>query len=263
MCDDQRMSGTPTPTLDSAVQGSPRMNVAQSSIVKQGNRLMASLADPDWERWKPHIELVSLKIGEILFDAGQPINHIYFPLTAIISQQYDFDDGKSAEFAQMGNEGMAGVFIFMGSASTSSKAVVVASGIAYRLPASWMLQEFNSSGLFRQLILHYMQILMTHASQLAVCNRRHSIEQQLSRTLLLQLDRVAGNDLSLTHEVISRSLGVRREGVSEAAKRLEKMGAIRYSRGHIQVLNRGALLKTTCECYGIIKREDLRLFPAL
>jgi CRP-like cAMP-binding protein len=239
------------------------MNVAQSSIVKQGNRLMASLADPDWERWKPHIKLVSLKIGEILFDAGQPINHIYFPLTAIISQQYDFDDGKSAEFAQMGNEGMAGVFIFMGSASTSSKAVVVASGIAYRLPASWMLQEFNSSGLFRQLILHYMQILMTHASQLAVCNRRHSIEQQLSRTLLFQLDRVAGNDLSLTHEVISRSLGVRREGVSEAAKRLEKMGAIRYSRGHIQVLNRGALLKTTCECYGIIKREDLRLFPAL
>jgi CRP-like cAMP-binding protein len=239
------------------------MDVAQSSIVKHGNRLMSTLADHDWERWKPHIELVKLEVGDILFDAGEPIDHIYFPLTGIISQQYDFDDGKSAEFAQMGNEGMAGVFIFMGSASTSSKAVVIAGGMAYRLPSVWLLQEFNTSGLFRQMILHYMQVLMTNASQMAVCNRRHSIDQQLSRILLLQLDRVAGNNLSLTHELISRSMGVRREGVSEAAKRLEKMGAIRYSRGHIEVLSRPALLKNTCECYSIIKREDLRLFPPL
>lgn len=237
------------------------MDISQSFLVKHGNRLMSALADQDWERWKPQIEIVKLEVGEILFDAGNPIHHVYFPLTGIISQQYDFDDGKSAEFAQMGNEGMAGVFIFMGSASTSSKAIVIAAGVAYRLPSAWMLQEFNSSGLFRQMILHYMQILMTNASQLAVCNRRHSIDQQLSRTLLLQLDRVAGDDLSLTHELISRSLGVRREGVSEAAKRLEKLGAIRYSRGHIKILNRTTLLKNTCECYGIIKREDHRLFP--
>jgi CRP-like cAMP-binding protein len=238
------------------------VDLAQSFIVKSGNRLTSLLSDRDWERWKTKIELVNLKVGEVLFDAGQPIRHIYFPLTGIISQQYDFEDGKSAEFAQMGNEGMVGVFIFMGSASTSSKAIVVASGIAYRLPADWMLGEFNSSGMFRQLILHYMQILMTHASQLAVCNRRHSIDQQLCRTLLLQLDRVAGDDLSLTHELMSRSMGVRREGVSEAAKRLEKIGAIRYSRGHIQVLDRAALLKNSCECYAIIKREDRRLFPS-
>lgn len=237
------------------------MDLAPSFVVKNGNRLTSSLSDLDWDRWKRQIEPVQLKVGEILFDAGEQIHHIYFPLTGVISQQYDFEDGKSAEFAQMGNEGMAGVFIFMGSASTSSKAIVITSGIAYRLPARWMLQEFNSSAPFRQLVLHYMQILMTAASQLAVCNRRHSIDQQLSRTLLLQLDRVAGNDLSLTHELISRSMGVRREGVSEAAKRLENSGAIRYSRGHIQVLNREALLKCTCECYSIIKREDRRLFP--
>ena len=198
------------------------MDVAQSLIVKHGNRLMSTLADHDWERWKPHIELVKLEVGEILFDAGESIDHIYFPLTGIISQQYDFEDGKSAEFAQMGNEGMAGVFIFMGSASTSSKAVVIAVGMAYRLPSAWLLQEFNTSGLFRQMILHYMQVLMTNASQMAVCNRRHSIDQQLSRILLLQLDRVAGNDLSLTHELISRfpefsshSLRVRPAWVSE------------------------------------------------
>lgn len=238
------------------------MHLAQSFIAKNGNRLTSVLAANDWDRWKTEVELVQLKAGEVPFEAGQPIRHIYFPLTGVISQQYDFEDGKSAEFAQMGNEGMAGVFVFMGSASTSSKAIVITSGIAYRLPSAWMLSEFNSSGTFRQLILHYMQTLMTQASQLAVCNRRHSIDQQLCRTLLLQLDRVAGDDLSLTHECISRSMGVRREGVSEAAKRLEKIGAIQYSRGQIHVLDRPALLRNSCECYSIMKKEDRRLFPS-
>ena len=233
----------------------------QSFLIKQGNRLISGLTDCDWERWKPHIEVVHLKAGEVLFDAGQTIHHAYFPLSGIISQQYDFEDGKSAEFAQMGNEGMAGVFIFMGSASTSSKAVVIANGIAYRIPTHWMVDEFNSSGSFRQMILHYMQVLMTHASQLAVCNRRHTIDQQLCRMLLLQLDRVAGDDIALTHDLISRSMGVRREGVSEAAKRLERLGVISYSRGHIQILDRPALLRNTCECYGIIKKESHRLLP--
>lgn len=237
------------------------MQRTQSFLIKHGNRLTSGLNDNDWERWKSHIEVVQLKAGNVLFDAGQPIQHAYFPLSGIISQQYDFEDGKSAEFAQMGNEGMAGVFIFMGSASTSSKAVVIANGIAYRIPSYWMVNEFNSCGSFRQMILHYMQILMTHASQLAVCNRRHTIDQQLCRMLLLQLDRVAGDDLTLTHDLISRSMGVRREGVSEAAKRLERMGAISYSRGHIQVLDRPALLRNTCECYSIIKKEHHRLLP--
>lgn len=237
------------------------MQRVESFLIKQGNRLISGLADNDWERWKPHIEVIQLKAGNILFDSGQTIHHVYFPLSGIISQQYDFEDGKSAEFAQMGNEGMAGVFVFMGSVSTSSKAVVITNGLAYRLATPWMLSEFNASGAFRQMILHYMQILMTNASQLAVCNRRHTIDQQLCRTLLLQLDRVAGDDLSLTHDLISRSMGVRREGVSEAAKRLERMGAIAYSRGHIHVMDRYALLKNTCECYGIIKKEHCRLLP--
>lgn len=230
-------------------------------LIKHGNRLTSGLNESDWERWKPQIEVVQLKTGNVLFDAGQPIQHAYFPLSGIISQQYDFEDGKSAEFAQMGNDGMVGVFIFMGSASTSSKAVVIANGLAYRIPSYWMVNEFNSCGNFRQMILHYMQILMTNASQLAVCNRRHTIDQQLCRILLLQLDRVAGDDITLTHELISRSMGVRREGVSEAAKRLERMGAISYSRGHIQILDRLTLLRSTCECYGIIKKEQRRLFP--
>jgi len=237
------------------------MQYKQSFLIKHGNRLTSGVNDHDWERWKPHIEVVQLKAGDVLFDAGQPISHAYFPLSGLISQQYDFEDGKSAEFAQMGNEGMVGVFIFMGSASTSSKAVVIAGGIAYRIPTHWMVNEFNSSGKFRQMILHYMQVLMTHASQLAVCNRRHTIDQQLCRLLLLQLDRVAGDDISLTHDLISRSMGVRREGVSEAAKRLERMGVISYSRGHIQILDRSGLLKNTCECYSVIKKESHRLLP--
>ena len=237
------------------------MQSTQKFFIKSGNRLISCLPEIDWERWKNHIEIIKLKTGSVLYEAGQSIQHVYFPLSGIISQQYDFADGKSAEFAQMGNEGMAGVFVFMGNHSTSSKAIVIGDGMAYRLPAKWMLHEFNTSSAFRQLILQYMHILMTNASQLAVCNRRHTIDQQLCRTLLLQLDRVAGFELTLTHDLISRSMGVRREGVSEAAKRLERMGAITYSRGHIQVLDRGLLLQKSCECYSILIQEQHKLLP--
>jgi CRP-like cAMP-binding protein len=237
------------------------MQCAPSFLIKYGNRLTSGLSDHDWERWKPQIEVIQLKTGNILFDAGQSVQHVYFPLSGIISQQYEFADGKSAEFAQMGNEGMAGVCVFMGNSSTSSKALVLANGVAYRLSTYWMQKEFNASSSFRQLILHYMHILMTNASQLAVCNRRHTIDQQLCRTLLLQLERVAGDELALTHDLISRSMGVRREGVSEAAKRLERKGAIAYSRGHIHVLDRSALLRNTCECYESIKKEHHKLLP--
>lgn len=237
------------------------MQCVPSYLIKYGNRLISGLSDHDWERWKPHIEVIQLRAGTTLFDAGQVIQHVYFPLSGMISQQYDFADGKSAEFAQMGNEGMVGVFIFMGNSSTSSRALVVSNGVAYRLSKFWLQNEFNASSSFRQLILHYMHTLMTNASQLAVCNRRHTIDQQLCRTLLLHLERVAGDDLALTHDLISRSMGVRREGVSEAAKRLERIGAISYSRGHIHVLDRSTLLRNTCECYDIIKKEQHKLLP--
>ena len=162
----------------------------------------------------------------------------------------------------MGNEGLVGIFVFMGSQSTSSKAVVIAKGSAYRIRADVVLDEFNQSGTFRRLVLRYMQVLMTHASQIAACNRRHSIDQQLSRTLLLNLDRVAGSELSFTHELIAKTMGVRREGISEAAKRLQRAGVIDYSRGSIQVLDRAGLIRNTCECYAIIKHEYERLLSS-
>lgn len=235
------------------------MHETKITPIKHSNKLLAFLEQPDWERWQSRLEMIHLSVDQVLFEAGQKINHVYFPVTSIISQQYDFEDGKSAEFAQMGNEGLAGIFVFMGSQSTSSKAVVIAKGHAYRMRSDLMLDEFNHSGSFRRLILRYMQVLMTHASQIAACNRRHSIDQQLSRTLLLNLDRVAGSELSFTHELIARTMGVRREGISEAAKRLQRAGLIDYSRGCIHVLDRPGLGKTTCECYSIIKREYDRL----
>ena len=227
--------------------------------IKHSNKLLAFLDQSDWERIQPRLEMVHLTVDQILFEAGQKITHVYFPVTSIVSQQYDFEDGKSAEFAQMGNEGLVGVFVFMGSQSTSSKAMVIGKGYAYRMRADAILDEFNQSSSLRRLILRYMQVLMTHASQIAACNRRHSIDQQLSRTLLLNLDRVAGSELSFTHELIAKTMGVRREGISEAAKRLQRAGMIDYSRGSIQILDRTGLGRNTCECYSIIKHEYDRL----
>ena len=230
--------------------------------IKHSNKLLAFQETSDWERLQSRLEMVQLSVDQVLFEAGQKITHVYFPVTCIISQQYDFEDGKSAEFAQMGNEGLVGIFVFMGSQSTSSKAVVIAKGSAYRIRADVVLDEFNQSGTFRRLVLRYMQVLMTHASQIAACNRRHSIDQQLSRTLLLNLDRVAGSELSFTHELIAKTMGVRREGISEAAKRLQRAGVIDYSRGSIQVLDRAGLIRNTCECYAIIKHEYERLLSS-
>ncbi len=235
------------------------MQDSKITPIKHSNKILTYLDQSDWDRWQSRLEMVQLSLDQVLFDAGQKINHVYFPVTSIISQQYDFEDGKSAEFAQMGNEGLVGIFVFMGSQSTSSKAVVIAKGYAYRMRSDLMIDEFNHSSSFRKLILRYMQVLMTHASQIAACNRRHSIDQQLSRTLLLNLDRVAGSELSFTHELIARSMGVRREGISEAAKRLQRAGLINYSRGCIHVIDREGLRKTSCECYSIIKDEYARL----
>lgn len=227
--------------------------------IKHSNKLLTFLNSSDWERLQSKLEMVDLSVEQVLFEAGQKIQHVYFPVTCIISQQYDFEDGKSAEFAQMGNEGLAGIFVFMGNQSTCSKAVVIAKGYAYRVRTEDVLDEFNQSSTFRRLILRYMQVLMTHASQIAACNRRHSIDQQLGRTLLLNLDRVAGSGLSFTHELIAKTMGVRREGISEAAKRMQRAGVIDYSRGSIQVLDRAGLNRSTCECYSILKHEYERL----
>jgi CRP-like cAMP-binding protein len=230
-------------------------------LIKHGNKLISTLEDRDWERWKNEIEVVHLKSGLTLIEAGQKISHVYFPISGIVSQQYDFEDGKSAEILQMGNEGLVGVFVFTGSTVSVSKSMVIAEGLAYRCHSDWLLEEFNQSSTFRRMVLKYLQVLMIYTSQSAVCNRRHNIEQQLCRNLLSQLDRVAGDHLAMTHELISRSMGVRREGVSEAAKKLERLGIISYSRGKIKVLDRQSLFRNTCECYDIIKGEQRKLFP--
>ncbi len=230
--------------------------------IKQANKILTALPPADWERWQRHISSVSLSVDDVLFDAGQKIQHVYFPVSSIISLQYDFEDGGSAEFAQIGNEGLAGIFVFMGNQSTCSKAIVIGKGIAYRIRAEVLLEEFNLSGSFRRLILRYMQAVMTQASQMAACNRKHSIDQQLARILLLNLDRVVGMDLSFTHELIAKTMGVRREGISEAAKRLQREGLIDYSRGCITVRDRIALKTHACECYSLLKNEYERLLPS-
>lgn len=236
----------------------PKLN----SPIKHSNKLLAALPFNDWERWQSKMEMINLDVDQVLFDSGHKVNYVYFPVSSIISLQYDFEDGGAAEFAQVGNEGLCGACIFMGSQVTNSKAVVIGRGAAYRLKAEYMLEEFNLSGPFRRLILRYMQVLMTHASQTAVCNRRHSIDQQLCRTLLLNLDRVAGNHLTFTHELIAKTLGVRREGVSQAAKKLQREGLIEYSRGCISVTDRIKLQHNACECYSIVKNEYNRLLPS-
>ncbi len=239
------------------------MKNEQLILIKHGNKLIYTLEDREWDRWRNAIEVVQLKNGVTLIEAGQKIKHVYFPISGIVSQQYDFEDGKTAEIAQMGNEGLVGIFVFTGSSVSITKSMVIADGLAYRCHSDWVLEEFNNSGSFRCMVLKYLQVLMTYTSQSAICNRRHNIEQQLCRNLLSQLDRVAGDHLSMTHELISRSMGVRREGVSEAAKKLERIGAISYSRGQIKILDRNQLAQNTCECYDIIKSEQRRLFPIL
>lgn len=237
------------------------MQNSNLASIKHANKILAALPFSEWERWLPKITPVSLSVDDLLFDTGQQIQHVYYPVSSIISLQYDFEDGSSAEFAQIGNEGLAGIFVFMGNQSTCSKAIVIGKGIAYRISSDVMLNEFNQSSPFRQLILRYMQAVMTQASQMAACNRKHSIDQQLARILMLNLDRVVGKDLRFTHELIAKSMGVRREGISEAAKRLQRQGFIDYSRGCITVLDRVGLQKHSCECYSILKNEYERLLP--
>lgn len=223
------------------------------------NHLLAAIPADEYARVAPDLELVEMPLGQVLSESGRTMQYVYFPTTCIVSLMYVLEDGACAEIAVVGNEGIVGFSLFMGGGSTCSRAVVRGAGHAYRMKADRLLQEFERGGPVQRLLLRYTQALITQMTQTAVCNRHHSVEQQLCRTLLLTLERLNGTSLTLTHELIAGILGVRREGVSEAAGNLQRAGLIRYSRGHIEVLDREGLQKAACECYRVVKLEFDRL----
>jgi CRP-like cAMP-binding protein len=226
------------------------------------NRLLAALPAAEWTRWAPVLERVQMPLGQVLYESGATLGYVYFPLTAIVSLLYVMENGASAEIAVVGNEGIVGVSLFMGGESTPSRAVVQSAGVGCRLKAKIMKEEFDKAGPAMHLLLRYTQALLTQMAQTAVCNRHHSLDQQLCRWLLLSLDRLQCNELVMTQELIANMLGVRREGVTEGALKLQKAGLIQYVRGHMTVLDRAGLEARTCECYAVVKREYDRLLPA-
>lgn len=227
----------------------------------RGNTLLAALPDVEWERWLPQLEWVAMPLGQVLYESGRTLSHVYFPTTSIVSLLYVMENGASAEIAVVGHEGIVGISIFMGGESTPSRAVVQSAGQGFRLPAQALKDEFDRSSPVLHLLLRYTQALITQMAQTAVCNRHHSLDQQLCRWLLLSLDRLNGNELVMTQELIANMLGVRREGVTEGALKLQHAGLIRYVRGRITVLDRPGLEKRTCECYAVVKKEYDRLLP--
>jgi CRP-like cAMP-binding protein len=227
----------------------------------QENRLLAVLTGDEWQRWRPQLELVNLPLGRVLYEAGAMLSHVHFPTTAIVSLLYVTESGSSAEIAVVGREGVVGIALFMGGGSTSSRAVVQSAGLGYRLSAASLKDEFSRAGFVSRLLLRYTQALITQMAQTAVCNRHHSLDQQLCRWLLMSLDRLQGNELVMTQELIANMLGVRREGVTEAALKLQHAGLIRYARGHITLLDRPALERRSCECYAVVRKEYERLLP--
>ena len=227
----------------------------------RANRLLAALPDAEWRRWQPQLEIVDMPLGRVLYESGVAMGHVYFPTTAIVSLLYVMEDGASAEIAVVGREGLVGVSLFMGGGSTPSRAVVQSAGRGFRLRAAAMTEEFNLAGPVLHLLLRYTQALITQMSQTAVCNRHHSLDQQLCRWLLLSLDRLDSAELNMTQELIANMLGVRREGVTEAALKLQRAGLISYARGRITALDRRGLEARSCECYSVVKKEYDRLLP--
>ena len=223
------------------------------------NRLLAALPEAEFKRLSPHLGLVPLALGTMLYEPGGQMQHAYFPTTAIVSLHYVMESGASAETAGVGNEGVVGIALFMGGDTTPSSAVVQIAGHAYRLDGRLLKEEFDRAGLAQHLLLRYTQALMTQMSQTAACNRHHTVEQQLCRWLLLTLDRTATNELVMTQELVANMLGVRREGITEAARRLQQAGLISYRRGHLAVLERSGLETRACECYAVVKKELARL----
>ncbi len=223
------------------------------------NYLLAALPTADFERLSPHLELVPMLLGTSLYDPGSELQHVYFPTSAIVSLFYVLESGVSAEIAGVGNEGMVGISLFMGGDTTSSSAVVQTGGHGYRLSGRLLKEEFHRAGIMQRLLLRYTQALTTQMSLTAACNRFHSIEQQLCRWLLSTLDRLPANELVMTQELVAIALGVRREGVTAAAGKLQRAGIISYRRGHISVLERSGLEAGACECYAVVKKETGRL----
>ena len=233
----------------------------EASAQPTQNRLIAALPSAEAERWLPLLEPVDMPLGSVLYESGGTLSHVYFPTTSIISLLYVMENGASAEIAVVGNEGIVGISLFMGGESTPSRAVVQSAGGGFRLKASTMKQEFDRAGPVLHLLLRYTQALITQMAQTAVCNRHHTLDQQLCRWLLLSLDRLQGNQLVMTQELIANMLGVRREGVTEGALKLQRAGLISYARGHITVLDRAGLEERSCECYSVVKKEYDRLLP--
>src|SRR5579863_4993887 len=227
----------------------------------QQNHILDALPQPERERLFPYLKVVPLPLGKILYESGDTLRHIYFPTDSIVSLLYVLKDGASAEIAVVGNDGAIGVALFMGGETTTNRAIVQSAGSAYRLTGARLKQEFERHGDALHILLRYTQALLTQMAQTAVCNRHHSVDQQLCRWLLLSLDRLPSDELIMTQELIAGMLGVRREGVTEAAGKLQKLGVIRYSRGHIKVLDRPRLAQLSCECYAVVKTETDRLLP--
>ena len=224
------------------------------------NHLLAALPAEEWKRWLPHLELVDLPLGEVIFESGEEVSHVYFPTTAIVSLLYVMENGASTEIALVGNEGLVGIALFMGSESTPNRAVVQSAGKGFRMLPRVLQEEFKRAPVIH-LLLRYTAALMMQMAQTAACNRHHSLDQQLCRWLLLSLDRLQGKELVMTQELIANMLGVRREGVTEGALKLQKANLISYARGHITVLDRPGLEKRSCECYEVVKKEYDRLLP--
>jgi CRP-like cAMP-binding protein len=245
-----------------ALAAGKRSKAATSDVSEpRQNHLLRELPSSEAERLIPQLELVAMPLGSVLYESGSQLRHVYFPTTSIVSLLYVMADGASAEIAVVGNEGMVGVALFMGGETTPSRAIVQSAGHAYRLKGAILKEEFRRAAGLQHLLLRYTQALLTQMAQTAVCNRHHSVDQQLCRWLLLSLDRLPSNKLTMTQELIANMLGVRREGVTEAAGKLQLAGLIKYSRGQITVLDRKRLEKHCCECYQVVKTEFDRLLP--
>lgn len=225
------------------------------------NHLLAALPADEYARLSPHLELVPMPLGDVLYESGVQMRHVFFPTTSIVSLLYVMEDGASAEIAVVGNEGIVGVSLFMGGETTPSRAVVQSAGYAYQMKGQLLKDEFRRAGPMQNLLLRYTQALLTQMAQTAVCNRHHSLDQQLCRWLLLSLDRLPSSELVMTQDLIANMLGVRREGVTEAAGNVQKAGLIAYRRGRITVLDRAGLEARACECYAVVKKEFERLLP--
>ena len=246
----------------SAKRLTPRRTASTAPLTDpKRNGLLAALPEAEWQRWLPQLERVEMPLGQVLYESGSTLTHVYFPTTAIVSLLYVTDSGASAEIAVVGNEGIVGISLFMGGESTPSRGVVQSAGEGFRLASRTIKDEFNRSGPVMHVLLRYTQALITQMAQTAVCNRHHTLDQQLCRWLLLSLDRLHGDELVMTQELIANMLGVRREGVTEGALKLQKAGLIQYARGRIKVLDRKGLEERSCECYAVVKKEYDRLLP--